>query len=94
MVIYRVPSALLTDYAQVGQHQQLLAKYKQRDYEAQHQIDQAKLLSVQEAHRLMRNYLYAKETEFLSQYTFAESIKEQRLIQRAGSVGLNIDRYI
>lgn len=94
MVIYRVPGALLTDYAQVGQHLQLLARYKQKDYEAQHQIDQARLLSVQEAHRLMRNYLYAKETEFLTQYAYAESIKEQRLVQRAASVGLYIDRYI
>lgn len=94
MVVYRVPSAYLTDYALVGQHAQTLAKYKLQDHDYQHQLDAAKLLSIQEANRILRNFNYMKDTEFLNQYAFAESIKEQRLIQRAGSVGLYIDRYI
>ena len=94
MVVYRVPSAYLTDYAQVGQHHQLLAQHKREDMSRDHAAEYAKLLSIQEANRILRNYNYMKDTEFLNQYAFAESIKEQRLIQRAGSVGLYIDRYI
>ena len=94
MVIYRVPSSYLVDYAQVGQHFQMLAKYKRVDAEQQQYMEYTKLLSIQEGYRLLRNYNYMKETEFLNQYAFAESIKEQRLIQRASSVGMYIDRYI
>ena len=94
MIIHRVPASLLTDYAQIGQHLQLLAKYKLQNFDHQRQIDAAKLMSIQEAHRLLKNHNYMKETEFLNQFAFAESIKEQRLIQRASSVGLYIDRYI
>ena len=94
MIIHRVPTALLTDYTHVSQHLQMLAKYKQQDFDHQKQIEAAKLVAIQEAHRLLKNYNYMKDTEFLNQYAFAESIKEQRLIQRASSVGLYIDRYI
>jgi hypothetical protein len=94
MIVYRVPSSLLTDYAQVGQHQQVLAKYKRQDAELQNYNELVKLISMQEGLRLLRNYNYMKDTEFLTQYAYAESIKEQRLVQRAASVGLYIDRYI
>lgn len=94
MIVYRVPSAYLTDYAQVGQHQQVLANYKRQDAEIQNYNELVKLLTIQEGYRLLRNYNYIKDTEFLNQYAFAESIKEQRLVQRASAVGLYIDRYI
>ena len=94
MIIHRVPSALLTDYTHVSQHLQMLAKYKHEDFDHQHQLDAAKLLSIQEGHRLLKNYNYMKDTEFLNQYAYNESVKEQNLIQRASSVGLYIDRYI
>jgi hypothetical protein len=54
----------------------------------------ANLMAIQEANRLQRNYNYDKDTEFLRQYAFGESIKEQRLVQRASAIGMNIDRYI
>ena len=94
MVVYRVPHAYLTDYAMVGQRLQVLMDMKRKDIDYQEQIELAKLVALQEATRLLRNYNYDKDTEFLRQYAFAESIKEQRLIQRASSVGLYIDKYI
>lgn len=94
MIIHRVPSSLLTDYAQVSQHLQVLAKYKRQDAEVQNYNELVKLITIQEGHRLLRNYNYMKDTEFLNQYAYAESIKEQRLVQRAGTAGLYIDRYI
>jgi hypothetical protein len=67
---------------------------KRKDIDHQEQLELAKLMAIQESHRLLRNYNYDKDTEFLRQYAFAESIKEQRLIKRASAVGMNIDRYI
>jgi hypothetical protein len=94
MVIYRVPHAYLTDYAMVGQRQQVLNEHKRKDIDYQEQIELAKLMAIQEGHRLLRSYNYAKDTEFLNQYAFAESLKEQRLIRRAGAAAFYIDRYI
>jgi hypothetical protein len=94
MVIYRVPHAYLNDYAMIGQRLQVLMDMKRKDIDAQEQRDLAHLLSIQEAHRLLRNYNHDKDTEFLRQYAFGEGIREQRLVQRAGAVGLHIDRYI
>ena len=94
MVIYRVPSAYLTDYQMVGQRLQVLMDMKRKDIDAQEQRDLAHLMAIQEATRLQRNYDYNKETEFLRQYAFNESIREQRLVQRASAAGLYIDRYI
>ena len=94
MVIYRVPHAYLNDYEMIGQRVQVLMDMKRRDIEEQKIRELANLMAIQEATRLQRNYNYNKDTEFLRQYAFGESIREQRLIQRASSVGLNIDRYI
>lgn len=94
MVIYRVPHAYLNDYEMIGQRLQVLMDMKRKDIDAQEQRDIAHLLAVQEGHRLLRNYNYDKDTEFLRQYAFGESIQEQRKIQRASAVGLHIDRYI
>lgn len=94
MVIYRVPSAYLTDYQMVGQRLQVLMDYKRKDIDQQEMRELAHLMAIQEATRLQRNYDYDKQTEFLRLYAFGESIKEQRLVQRASAIGLNIDRYI
>jgi hypothetical protein len=67
---------------------------KRRDIEEQKIRELSNLMAIQEATRLQRNYNYNKDTEFLRQYAFGESIREQRLVQRASAVGLNIDRYI
>lgn len=94
MVIYRVPHAYLNDYQMIGQRLQVLMDMKRKDIDYQEQLELAKLLAIQEAHRLLRNYNFDKDTEFLRQYAFGESIKEQRKIQHASAVGLHIDRYI
>ena len=94
MVIYRVPHAYLNDYQMIGQRVQVLMDMKRRDNEEQKIREMANLLALQEAARLQRNYDYNKQTEFLRQYAFGESIREQRLVQRASAVGLHIDRYI
>jgi hypothetical protein len=94
MVIYRVPHAYLNDYQMIGQRVQVLMDMKRRDNEEQKMREMANLMAIQEATRLQRNYNYDKDTEFLRQYAFGESIREQRLVQRASAVGLHIDRYI
>lgn len=94
MVIYRVPHAYLNDYQMIGQRVQVLMDMKRRDIEEQKVREMANLMAIQEATRLQRNYNYDKDTEFLRQYAFGESIREQRLVQRASAVGLHIDRYI
>jgi hypothetical protein len=94
MVIYRVPHAYLNDYQMIGQRVQVLMDMKRRDIEEHKIREMANLMAIQEANRLQRNYNYDKDTEFLRQYAFGESIKEQRLVQRASAIGMNIDRYI
>lgn len=94
MIIYRVPSAYLTDYQMVGQRLQVLNDHKRRDNEEQKTREMANLMALQEAARLQKNYNYSKDTEFLRLYAFGESVREQRLVQRASAVGLTIDRYI
>jgi hypothetical protein len=94
MVVYRVPHAYLNDYQMIGQRLQVLMDMKRKDIDYYEQLELSKLLAVQEAHRLLRNYNYDKDTEFLRQYAYGESIREQRLVQRASAIGMNIDRYI
>lgn len=94
MVIYRVPHAYLNDYQMIGQRVQVLMDMKRQDNEEQKIREMSNLMAIQEATRLQRNYNYDKDTEFLRQYAFGESIREQRLVQRASTVGLHIDRYI
>ncbi len=94
MVVYRVPYAYLNDYAMIGQRVQVLMDMKRSDIEEQKVREMANLMAIQEATRLQRNYDYSKDTEFLRQYAFGETIREQRLVQRASAVGLHIDRYI
>jgi hypothetical protein len=78
----------------IGQRVQVLMDMKRRDIEEHKIREMANLMAIQEANRLLRNYNYDKDTEFLRQYAFGESIREQRLVQRASAIGMNIDRYI
>ena len=78
----------------IGQRVQVLTDMKRTDIEEQKVREMANLMAIQEATRLQRNYNYDKDTEFLRQYAFGETIREQRLVQRASAIGLNIDRYI
>jgi hypothetical protein len=94
VVVYRVPHAYLNDYQMIGQRVQVLTDMKRRDIEEHKIREMANLMAIQEAARLQRNYNYNKDTEFLRQYAYGESVREQRLVQRAGAVGLHIDRYI
>jgi hypothetical protein len=94
MVVYRVPHAYLNDYQMIGQRVQVLMDMKRRDIEEHKIREMANLMAIQEAARLQRNYNYDKDTEFLRQYAYGESIREQRLVQRASAIGMNIDRYI
>ena len=94
MVIYRVPHAYLNDYQMIGQRVQVLMDMKRRDIEEHKIREMTNLMAIQEANRLQRNYNYDKDTEFLRQYAYGESIREQRLVQRASAIGMNIDRYI
>jgi len=56
--------------------------------------EQSKLLTLQETNRLLRNYNYQKDTEWIRNYEFYESIKEQRLLARSTVRGIFIDRYV
>jgi hypothetical protein len=94
MVVYRVPHEYLNGYQLNDQRYQVLMNAKRKDIDYQEQLELSKLLVLQEAHRLLRNYNYDKDTEFLRQYAYGESVREQRLILRASAVGLYIDRYI
>ena len=94
MVVYRVPHEYLNGYQLNDQRLQVLMDMKRKDIDYQEQLELSKLLVLQEAHRLLRNYNYDKDTEFLRQYAYGESIREQRLVQRASAIGMNIDRYI
>jgi hypothetical protein len=78
----------------IGQRVQVLMDMKRRDIEEHKIREMTNLMAIQEANRLQRNYNYDKDTEFLRQYAYGESIREQRLVQRASAIGMNIDRYI
>jgi hypothetical protein len=94
MVIPRVSATLLYEVSQTSQraveiNKSLAEQHRQENYE-----EQSKLLAIQEATRLLRNYNYQKDTEFLRNYEFYESIKEQRLLARNTVRGIFVDRYI
>jgi hypothetical protein len=94
MVIPRVSSTLLNEVGHLSQRLAEINKYQaEKNRETNHQ-EQSKMLAVQEAHRLLRNYNYQKDTELLRNYEFYESIKEQRLLARSTVRGVFIDRYI
>lgn len=94
MVIPRISNTLLQEVGQWSQRLQAINKYiaehnKQANYQ-----EQTHLLVVQESRRLLRNYNYQKDTEWLRNYEFYESIKEQRLLARSTVRGIFVDRYV
>jgi hypothetical protein len=94
MVIPRVSSTLLNEVSQFSQRLAEVNKYQAEKNRENNYQEQSKLLALQEANRLLRNYNYQKDTEFLRNYEFYESIKEQRLLARSTVSGIFVDRYI
>ena len=93
-MIYRITNALLNEVSQWSQrHQYINDSIREKNNELNYQ-DQTKLLALQEASRLLRNYNYQKDTEELRAYEFGESIKEQRLLNRSTVKGVFVDKYI
>jgi len=94
MVIPRVSQTLLREVSQVSQRSVEVTKYFAEKNREKNYQEQSKLLALQESHRLLRNYNYKKDTEFLNNYEFYESIKEQRLLARSTVRGIFVDRYV
>jgi len=92
--IPRIPSTLLHEVSQVSQRYAEVQRYHaQRDRE-QNWEEQSRILALQEANRLLRNYNYMKDTEEIRQYVIGESIREQRLLNSYTVRGIFIDRYV
>ncbi len=94
MVIPRVSATLLYEVSQSSQRLAEVNKFQAEKNRENNYQEQSKLLALQEANRLLRNYNYQKDTEFLRNYEFYESIKEQRLLARSTVRGIFVDRYI
>jgi ribosomal protein S21 len=94
MVIPRVSATLLYEVSQTSQRAVEINKSLAEQHRRENYEEQSKLLAIQEATRLLRNYNYQKDTEFLRNYEFYESIKEQRLLARNTVRGIFVDRYI
>lgn len=94
MTIPRVSSTLLHEVSQWSiRNEQVQHWHAEKNREVNYE-EQSKLLALQEAHRLLRNYNYAKDTEFIRNYEFYEGIKEQRLLARSTVRGIFTDRYV
>ena len=94
MVIPRISNTLLQEVTDITYRLQAINAYKHKnDLDELHQ-EKIRLLAVQEAHRLLKNYNYMKDTEELRQYVFWESIKEQRLLTQNTVTGIFVDRYV
>ena len=94
MVIPRISSTLLHEVSQVSQRYAEIQRYHAERDRKQNWEELSKLLALQESHRLLRNYNYAKDTEELRQYVIGESIREQRLLNSYTVRGIFIDRYV
>lgn len=94
MIIPRISSTLLQE---VSQHSYRVVALNDSIAERNREINQqelAKLVSAQEANRLLKNFNYMKDTEFIRNYEFYESIREQRLLARSTVKGVFLDRYV
>ena len=94
MPIPRVTNALLQEVGQWSLRAQNMSKSIAEHNAETNYEEQSKLLAIQEATRLLRNYNYQKDTEFIRNYEFYESIKEQRLLARHTVKGVFLDRYV
>lgn len=94
MPIPRVTNTLLQEVGQWSLRAQNMSKSIAEHNAETNYEEQSKLLAIQEATRLLRNYNYQKDTEFIRNYEFYESIKEQRLLARHTVKGVFLDRYV
>ena len=94
MIIHTVPSTLLYEVSQISHRLSAINSTIAEENKQKYYDDLDRLLSIQEANRVMQNYHYMKETEWIRQYEFAASIKEQRLLSRATIRGIFVDRYV
>lgn len=94
MVIPRISNTLLQEVADVTHRLQAINAYKHKNDLDDLYQEKVRLLAIQEARRLLKNYNYMKDTEELRQYVFWESIKEQRLLRHSTVTGIFIDRYV
>lgn len=92
--IPRIPSTLLHEVSQVSQRYAEIQRYHAQQDREQNWEEQSRILALQEANRLLRNYNYMKDTEEIRQYVIGESIKEQRLLNSYTVRGIFIDRYV
>lgn len=92
--IPRIPSTLLHEVSQVSQRYAEVQRYHAERNREQNWEEQSKLLALQEANRLLRNYNYMKDTEEIRQYVIGEGIKELRLLNSYKVRGIFTDRYV
>ena len=94
MIVHKISNALLYEAAQLSQRFMAMNEYKHKnDLDDKYQ-EQARLLALQESHRLLRNYNYMKDTEEINQFLHHEKIKELNLLKAATVTGIFIDRYV
>ena len=94
MPIPRISNTLLQEVGQwslryAAMNKSIAEQNSDTNYQEQQRINQ-----VNETRRLLRNYNYQKDTEWIKNYEFYESIKEQRLLARHTVRGIFIDRYV
>jgi|688.fasta_scaffold45388_3 hypothetical protein len=94
MPIARIPNSLLQEVGQWSLirseiNKTIAEQNNHANYQQQQRIDQ-----LHEARRILRNYHYQKDTEWIRNYEFYESIKEQRLLARHTVRGIFVDRYV
>lgn len=94
MPIARITNTLLQEVGQWSLREQAVNKSIADHNRNTNYQEQERLHALQEAHRLMRNYNYQKDTEWIKNYEFYESIKEQRLLSMHTVRGIFIDRYV
>lgn len=94
MPIARIPNTLLQEVGQWSliKHEinkSIAEQNNNTNYQQQQRIDK-----LHESRRILRNYNYQKDTEWIRNYEFYESIKEQRLLARHTVRGIFVDRYV
>jgi len=94
MTIPRISSTLLNEVSQWSIRNDQVQRWHAEKNREVNWEELSKLLTLQEYHRLLRNYNYQKDTEFIRNYEFYESIKEQRLLARSTVRGIFTDRYV
>jgi hypothetical protein len=92
--IPRIPSTLLHEVSQVSQRYAEVQRYHAEKNREQNWEEQSRILALQEANRLLRNYNYMKDTEEIRQYVLSEGVKEQRLLNSYKVRGIFTDRYV